>query len=64
MSVTSAGVQRPGMGPTQLFSATQPAQVQPTITPADPPPTVQTVDTSNVPGNGVSFPFVLCFVIF
>ncbi|KAF7139125.1 hypothetical protein RHSIM_Rhsim07G0060700 [Rhododendron simsii] len=48
------GVQRPGMGPTQLFSATQPAQVQPTITPADPPPTVQTVDTSNVPGNGLS----------
>ncbi|XP_058225841.1 protein transport protein SEC31 homolog B-like isoform X2 [Rhododendron vialii] len=49
MPVTSAGVQRPGMGPTQPSSPTQPAQVQPAITPASPPPTVQTVDTSNVP---------------
>lgn len=64
MPVTGAGVQRPGMGITQPSSPTQPAQVQPAITPAARPPTVQTVDTSNVPGNDVSFPFVLCFVIF
>jgi hypothetical protein len=31
-------------------SPTQAASAQPTITPAAPPPTVQTVDTSNVPG--------------
>jgi protein transport protein SEC31 len=49
MPLTSAGVQRPGMGITQPSSPTQPAQVQPAITPAAPPPTVQTVDTSNVP---------------
>ncbi|KAI8546856.1 hypothetical protein RHMOL_Rhmol07G0152000 [Rhododendron molle] len=49
MPVTSARVQRPGMGPTQPSSPTQPAQVQPAITPASTPPTIQTVDTSNVP---------------
>ncbi|XP_043691562.1 protein transport protein SEC31 homolog B-like isoform X2 [Telopea speciosissima] len=40
---------RPGMGPMQPSSAAQPAQIQPATTPAAPPPTVQTVDTSNVP---------------
>ncbi|KAF7112271.1 hypothetical protein RHSIM_RhsimUnG0246200 [Rhododendron simsii] len=40
MPVTSAGVQRPGMGPTQPSSPTQPAQVQPAISPASPPPTL------------------------
>ncbi|PSS09961.1 Protein transport protein SEC31 B like [Actinidia chinensis var. chinensis] len=45
----TSGVQRPGMGSTQPSSPTQPAQVQPAVTPAAPPPTVQTVDTSNVP---------------
>ncbi|XP_052192454.1 LOW QUALITY PROTEIN: protein transport protein SEC31 homolog B-like [Diospyros lotus] len=49
MPINSSGVQRPGMGPPQPPSPTQPAQVQPTITPAAPPPTVQTADTSNVP---------------
>ncbi|GFZ02643.1 transducin family protein [Actinidia rufa] len=52
----TSGVQRPGMGSTQPSSPTQPAQVQPAITPAAPPPTVQTVDTSNVPG----FNHLLC----
>ena len=56
MPLTSSGVQRPGMLPTQPSSPTQPAQVQPALTPAAPPPTVQTVDTSNVPGNHISFP--------
>jgi len=51
MPINSSGVQRPGMGPPQPPSPTQPAQVQPAITPAAPPPTVQTADTSNVPGN-------------
>ncbi|PSS26483.1 Protein transport protein SEC31 B like [Actinidia chinensis var. chinensis] len=49
MPLTSSGVQRPGMVPTQPSSPTQPSQVQPALTPAAPPPTVQTVDTSNVP---------------
>jgi len=46
---TNPGIQRPGMGPTQPSSPTQPAQLQPAVTPATPPPTVQTADTSNVP---------------
>ncbi|KAK6163007.1 hypothetical protein DH2020_002848 [Rehmannia glutinosa] len=50
MPVSSPGVQRPGMNPVQPPSPTQPAPVQPPVTPAAPPPTVQTVDTSNVPG--------------
>ncbi|XP_050283554.1 protein transport protein SEC31 homolog B [Quercus robur] len=49
MPVNSAVVQRSGMGSMQPHSPTQAASVQPTITPAAPPPTVQTVDTSNVP---------------
>ncbi|KAF7137727.1 hypothetical protein RHSIM_Rhsim07G0127800 [Rhododendron simsii] len=36
MPVTSARVQRPGMGPTQPRIPTQPAQVRPAITPAQP----------------------------
>ncbi|XP_073128380.1 protein transport protein SEC31 homolog B isoform X2 [Henckelia pumila] len=44
--VNNSVVQRPGMQPP---SPTQPASVQPPVTPAAPPPTVQTVDTSNVP---------------
>ncbi|KAJ4971026.1 hypothetical protein NE237_004125 [Protea cynaroides] len=40
---------RPGMGPMQPPNAAQPAQVQPVTAPAAPPPTVQTVDTSNIP---------------
>ncbi|KAL0456143.1 UNVERIFIED_CONTAM: protein transport protein SEC31B [Sesamum latifolium] len=49
MPVSSSGVQRPGMTPMQPPSPTQPAPVQPPFTPAAPPPTVQTVDTSKVP---------------
>ncbi|RVW40743.1 Protein transport protein SEC31-like B [Vitis vinifera] len=49
MPVNSGVVQRPGMGPMQPPSPTQQAPVQPAITPAAPPPTIQTVDTSNVP---------------
>ncbi|KAA8520202.1 hypothetical protein F0562_014458 [Nyssa sinensis] len=47
--ITNSGIQRPGMGPMQPPSPTQPAPVQPAMTPAAPPPTVQTADTSNVP---------------
>ncbi|CAL5339835.1 unnamed protein product [Camellia sinensis] len=49
MPIMNSGVQNPGMGPTQPSSPTQPAQVQPAVTPAAPPPTAQTADTSNVP---------------
>ncbi|PIN23651.1 Vesicle coat complex COPII, subunit SEC31 [Handroanthus impetiginosus] len=50
MPVSNPGVQRPGMNPgVQPPSPTQPAPAQPTVTPPAPPPTVQTVDTSNVP---------------
>ncbi|XP_058197427.1 protein transport protein SEC31 homolog B-like isoform X1 [Rhododendron vialii] len=49
MPSMNPGIQRPGMGPTQPSSPTQPAQLQPAAAPATPPPTVQTVDTSNVP---------------
>ena len=55
MPVNSGVVQRPGMGPMQPPSPTQQAPVQPAITPAAPPPTIQTVDTSNVPGNLIFF---------
>ncbi|KAG6679763.1 hypothetical protein I3842_13G008400 [Carya illinoinensis] len=47
--VNSGVVQRPGIGSMQPRSPTQAASAQPTVTPAAPPPTVQTVDTSNVP---------------
>ncbi|XP_057976811.1 protein transport protein SEC31 homolog B [Malania oleifera] len=50
MPVINSGVaQRPGIGTLQPTSPTHLAPVQPAITPAAPPPTVQTVDTSNVP---------------
>uniref|UniRef100_A0A5B7BMN1 Sec16 Sec23-binding domain-containing protein n=1 Tax=Davidia involucrata TaxID=16924 RepID=A0A5B7BMN1_DAVIN len=49
--ITNSGIQRPGMGPLQPPSPTKLAPVQPAITPAAPPPTVQTVDTSNVPAH-------------
>ncbi|KAL7158037.1 hypothetical protein ABFS83_02G116000 [Erythranthe nasuta] len=51
MPVNNAGVQRPGMNPVQPPSPTQPAPVQAAVAPAAPPPTVQTVDTSNVPAH-------------
>ncbi|XP_043723401.1 protein transport protein SEC31 homolog B-like isoform X1 [Telopea speciosissima] len=50
MPVNNSGfASRPGMAPMQPPGAAQLAQVQPATTPAVPPPTVQTVDTSNVP---------------
>ncbi|XP_031267395.1 protein transport protein SEC31 homolog B [Pistacia vera] len=52
MPMTGSGVvQRPGMGSMQPTSPTQAAPVQPAVTPAAPPPTIQTVDTSNVPAH-------------
>lgn len=59
MPMSNSGFQRPGMNPLQPPSPTQPAPVQAPVTPAAPPPTVQTVDTSNVPGK-ISFSFDLC----
>lgn len=49
MPVNSGVGQRPGMGSMQPASPTQAATAQPAVTPPAPPPTVQTVDTSNVP---------------
>ncbi|XP_022899190.1 protein transport protein SEC31 homolog B-like [Olea europaea var. sylvestris] len=49
MSVTNSGVQGLGMNPVKPPSPTQSVPVQPPVAPAAPPPTVQTVDTSNVP---------------
>lgn len=53
MPMTNTGVQRPGMGvmqpPSPTRSGSAPAQA--VAAPAAPPPTVQTVDTSSVPGN-------------
>ncbi|CAK7330966.1 unnamed protein product [Dovyalis caffra] len=49
--VHSGVAQRPGIGSMQPPSPTQSALVQPAVTPAAPPPTVQTVDTSNVPAH-------------
>ncbi|PIN08433.1 Transcription factor Abd-B, contains HOX domain [Handroanthus impetiginosus] len=51
MPLSSSGVQRPGFNPVQPPSPTQPAPVQQPVAPAAPPPTVQTVDTSNVPAH-------------
>lgn len=61
--VTNPGVQRPNVSAMQPPSPTQAAPVQPPASPAVPPPTVQTVDTSNVPGNFhfLFFPFA-CFI--
>nr|GMD65329.1 protein transport protein SEC31 homolog B [Ipomoea batatas] len=47
--VNNLGVPRPTMSPMQPPSPVQTAPVQPSFTSAAPPPTVQTVDTSNVP---------------
>lgn len=60
MPVNTSGVQRHGMNPVQPSSPSPPAPVQPVVTQAAPPPTVQTVDTSNVPGK-LSCP--LCFIL-
>ncbi|KAJ7012890.1 protein transport protein SEC31 homolog B [Populus alba] len=49
--VHSGVAQRPGIGSMQSPSPTQPASLQPAVVPAAPPPTVQTVDTSNVPAH-------------
>ena len=49
--VSNSGVaQRPGVAPMQPPSP-QAAPIQPAVSPAAPPPTVQTADTSRVPGN-------------
>ncbi|KAH9709992.1 protein transport protein SEC31 [Citrus sinensis] len=51
MPMSGSGVvQRPGMGSMQPASP-QSAPVQPAVTPAAPPPTIQTVDASNVPAH-------------
>ncbi|XVF79668.1 hypothetical protein PTKIN_Ptkin15bG0007600 [Pterospermum kingtungense] len=52
MPVTNTSVvQRPGMSPLQPASPTQSTSIQPAAAPAAPPPTVHTVDTSNVPAH-------------
>lgn len=52
MPMTGTGVvQRSGVGSMQPASPTQAAPIQPAVPPAAAPPTIQTVDTSNVPGN-------------
>ncbi|RDX81766.1 Protein transport protein SEC31-like B, partial [Mucuna pruriens] len=47
---SSGGVQRPGMGSIQPPSPPQVQPVQPAAAPPAPPPTLQTADTSKVPG--------------
>ncbi|KAL1535090.1 Protein transport protein Sec31B [Salvia divinorum] len=49
MPMGNSAAQRPGMNPVQPISPSPPAAIQPPVTPAAPPPTVQTVDTTNVP---------------
>ncbi|KAL3516403.1 hypothetical protein ACH5RR_023305 [Cinchona calisaya] len=49
MPISNSGVQRPGMSQMQPSSPTQAAPVQTPVTPAAPPPTIQTADTKNVP---------------
>lgn len=52
MPVTGSGVvQGPGTGAIQPPRTAQPTPVQPSVTTAIPPPTIQTVDTSNISGN-------------
>ncbi|KAL5760376.1 hypothetical protein ACOSQ2_019214 [Xanthoceras sorbifolium] len=52
MPMTGSGVvPRPGMGSMQPASPPQPVAIQPAVTPTAPPPTIQTVDTSNVPAH-------------
>lgn len=48
--ISNSGVQRPGMSQMQPPSPIQAAAVQTPVTPGAPPPTVQTADTSKVPG--------------
>lgn len=56
MPVTGSGVvQGPNLGSIQPPSPTQSTPVQTSVTPAAPPPTIQTVDTSNVPGNWIYY---------
>lgn len=51
MPVPNSGVvQRPGVGSVQPISTPQVAPVQPTTPQLVPAPTVQTADSSNVPG--------------
>lgn len=61
MPVPNPGtVQLPGMGLSQPPSPpTQSTPTQPALTAPAPPPTVQTADTSNVPGN-CSFQLTIC----
>ncbi|KAK4841237.1 hypothetical protein QYF36_001217 [Acer negundo] len=47
----SGVVPRPGIGSMQPASPPQPAAIQAAVTPTAPPPTIQTVDTSNVPAH-------------
>ena len=52
MPINNSVIQRPAMTMSSMHPAgTQQATAQPVTTPATPPPTVQTVDTSSVPGN-------------
>ncbi|KAL5543632.1 hypothetical protein UlMin_007416 [Ulmus minor] len=51
MHVPNPVVPGPGLGPVQPPSPPHSAPVQPAITPSAPPPTIQTVDTSNVPAH-------------
>ncbi|CAJ1934243.1 unnamed protein product [Sphenostylis stenocarpa] len=48
---SSGGVQRPGVGSVQPPSPPQVQPVQPVAAPPAPPPTLQTADTSKVPGH-------------
>lgn len=54
-------LQKPGMAPMQPPSPVQPSQSQSVVAPPAPPPTVQAVDTSNVPGN-IKFPLDVQFL--
>lgn len=62
--VNNLGVPRPTMSPMQPPSPVQTAPVQPSFTSAAPPPTVQTVDTSNVPGMLLCSFILICLVYF
>lgn len=54
-------VQRPGMGSMQPTRNPPAGSVQPTTPPAAPPPTVQTADTSKVPGKVFVVVCCICF---
>ncbi|CAK9170533.1 unnamed protein product [Ilex paraguariensis] len=51
MPITNLGMHRPGIVPVQPSSPAKSVPAQPAVTRAPPPPTVQTVDTSNVPAH-------------